>query len=346
MPSLLSKKHQNRDIVYKLTALWALSESGIGGFMFAFKIPLTGLLLGANAIILLTMIAYYSDKKFSEILRATLLVLIVKVLVSPHSSPTAYLAVGFQGLAAALLFSNIKSLKLAAVLLGAISMLESATQKLLLLTIVFGKELWEAVNLFFEHISKELKLDVSMNYAYWIITIYLLLFAIWGIVVGRFAASLPLTIDKRKKDILKEYYLSLSEKKNLSLEVNRSSSSKFWIISFGLLFAIILLAFSYYFPNKAWWLLGRTIVILFLFYFLIVPFTRWLAQRWLKSRKGTDVSAAKELIKFLPEVRQYVEISYKMSAKYSSFVEKAKAFMTNTIIITLYAGASEKHDNI
>ena len=346
MLQLLDEKHQNSDVVYRLTALWALSESGIGGFMFALKIPLTGLLLGAISIILLSMIAFYSERKFSEILRATLLVVILKLLVSPHSSPTAYLAVAFQGVAAAIIFSSIKSLKLAAVLLGAITMFESAAQKLLLLTIVFGKELWEAVNIFFNQISKELSLNLDLDYSYWLIGIYLSLFTVWGIIVGVFAASLPAKIEERKHSILPAYYLQLSKSEKVPPQSSNRRASRIWMFISLIIFVLIFLAFTYYFPSKAWWLLGRTLVIIFLFYFVIAPTMRWLANKWLKNRRGEDIMVAKQMMDLLPQLKKDVAISYNISAKHPSFFARAKAFMTNTIIITLYARNAEQHNNI
>ncbi len=328
---------ENNDIIYRLTALWAFSESGIGGFMFAFKIPLTGLLLGANAVILLTLIAYHAKHKFSEIIRATLLVLIVKLLVSPHSSPTAYLAVGFQGLLAATLFSSIRYIKLAAILLGIVSMMESALQKLLLLTIVFGTEFWEAINQFFQHLSKELYLNINVDYSYWIITVYILLFAFWGFFVGKFASALPAIINKRSNKILLQYQFESSIDSTLELPIKKKTALSLKLFLSILIPVSIVVAFSVYFPSKAWWLLGRTVLIIFLFYFVFVPLSRWLAQRWLAKRKSKDIFAAKQMIEFLPQVRKYFVVAYKMAVKENSYLKRLKAFIINVVIITLYA---------
>ncbi|MCK5088079.1 MAG: hypothetical protein KAQ90_11190, partial [Melioribacteraceae bacterium] len=68
--------------VNRLTALWAFSEAALGGILHALKIPLTGLFVGGAAVIFISLIAYYSEKKHA-ILRATLLVVIVKFVVAP-----------------------------------------------------------------------------------------------------------------------------------------------------------------------------------------------------------------------------------------------------------------------
>lgn len=344
MSEIYKANPENNDIIYRLTALWAFSESGIGGIMFALKIPLTGLLLGANAVILLTLIAYHANHKFTEIIRATVLVLIVKLLVSPHSSPAAYLAVGFQGLLAAALFSSIRFIKLAAILLGIVSMMESALQKLLLLTIVFGTEFWEAINQFFEQLSKELSFNINVDYSNWITIIYILLFAIWGFVVGKFASALPAIINNRSNIILEQY--QLQSPVDSKIELPGKSRNAFVVKLFFLLLTVVctLFAFSIYFPNKAWWLLGRTVLILFVFYFLIVPFSRWLAQRWLAKRNSKDIFAAKQMIEFLPQVRKNFYVAYRMAAKENSYLKRLKTFIINVVIITLHA-ENAQHKN-
>ena len=135
-------KREENNIIMRLTALWALSESGLGGAMHAFKIPFTGFFLGGFAILIVCLIAYHSTHKWKAIIQATLLVILIKATASPQSPPMAYVAVAFQGLIGALLFSIIPFFRLAAVLFGMLALLESATQKFLLTTLIFGKSMF------------------------------------------------------------------------------------------------------------------------------------------------------------------------------------------------------------
>jgi len=73
-------------LIQRLIALWALVESGLGGYMHALKIPFTGIVLGGSAVVILSLIAWFSEKPFRTLLRATLLVILVKFTVSPHTS--------------------------------------------------------------------------------------------------------------------------------------------------------------------------------------------------------------------------------------------------------------------
>ena len=130
-------KVQNQKAILSLTALWGLVESGLGGFLFALRIPLTGFLVGGFAILIIILLASFSTEPSKQIIKSTILVLLIKGMVSPHAPITAYIAVGFQGFSGALFFFLVPKPWLAAVLLGFFAMAESAMQKILVLTIVF-----------------------------------------------------------------------------------------------------------------------------------------------------------------------------------------------------------------
>jgi hypothetical protein len=142
--------------VNRLTALWALSESALGGLLHAFNIPFTGLLINSSAIIFMVMIAAATNKK-GWILRATLIVIIVKGIVSPYTPLTAYLAVAFQGAMGELLLRSRKHLLLPVLLLGIITLFQSAIQKIIILTVVYGKALWESIDIFGNLVLSQIK---------------------------------------------------------------------------------------------------------------------------------------------------------------------------------------------
>ena len=132
----------------KIIGLWALSEAFLGGLLHALKMPFTGLIIGNTAVILITLIARFSDKK-GTILKATLIVIIIKGMISPHTPLTAYFAVFIQGLLGELFFYRNNFPAVSALFLGVITSLLSAFQKIILLTLVFGNNLWVSINEFF-----------------------------------------------------------------------------------------------------------------------------------------------------------------------------------------------------
>jgi hypothetical protein len=139
---------QRRNAIQRLTALWAFTESGLGGIMHALQIPFTGLLVGGMAIIMICLIAEISNHNFKQILRSAVIVLIVKAMVSPHTPFPAYIAVSFQALLGYALFSLLRINFFSIALLSIIAMLESAVQKLIILTYRFKRKLLDRCTLF------------------------------------------------------------------------------------------------------------------------------------------------------------------------------------------------------
>jgi len=103
--------------VWKLTALWAFSEAALGGILHAFKVPMRGIFIGGSAAILISLIAYFSDRK-GTVLKSTLLVILIKGIVSPHTPLTAYFAVFLQGFIGEILFFKKRFFKLSALING------------------------------------------------------------------------------------------------------------------------------------------------------------------------------------------------------------------------------------
>ena len=66
------------------------------------------------AAVLIALIAYFAERKARAILKALVVVLLVKAAASPHTPLPAYVAVSFQGLAGALLFGLLPSIRLGA----------------------------------------------------------------------------------------------------------------------------------------------------------------------------------------------------------------------------------------
>ena len=179
--------------IERVTALWALSEAALGGVLHALSFPMAGLIINSSAVIFIALIAYYAEHK-GDILRATLIVMIIKGMVSPHTPVNAFIAVAFQGVMGELLFRTKKYFTLSALLLAILTLLQSGTQKIVVLTIVFGNNLWESINIFTNFIIQKFHIsDPSSgihNISFWIITGYLLLHGIVGVLIGILASKI------------------------------------------------------------------------------------------------------------------------------------------------------------
>src|SRR5690349_7246116 len=132
-------------VYYRLIALWVLNEAMLGGIIHGLKIPVSGLVVGSCAIICIALIGWYVPKK-GAIIKATLIVAIFKMMLSPHSPPPAYIAVFFQGLLGELLFWNRRFFTLSCLLLAVLALLESALQRILVLTLIYGNDFWKVIN--------------------------------------------------------------------------------------------------------------------------------------------------------------------------------------------------------
>ena len=124
--------------------------------MHAFGSPFTGIFVGGISILLITLIALYSKRVWVTLIKALCIVLLVKLSVSPHSPITAYVAVSFQAIFGALIFSLFSVRAIPILLLGTVTFLESAMQKLLVLTILYGTSFWDAIDVYGTWVSEKL----------------------------------------------------------------------------------------------------------------------------------------------------------------------------------------------
>ena len=336
----MSKVIQNTAAITRLTALWALAESGLGGVLFALKLPFTGFLIGAVSVIILSFIARLSGNSAKALLGATILVLIVKAGASPHSPPAAYLAVAFQGLMAALFFPLLQSPLPAAILVGAITMAESAGQKLILLTLVFGTAFWEAVEQFAGGIAKIFGRQNFEGSAAVIGSVYLLMYALWGVVVGIVAARLPALLERDKEAVLIAYRNTQTDAYSAgTLPARRRRNKPVAFLTFGVVLAgmVLLLHAS----GKSWTalllLFGRSVAVLFLLFFVLRPLAKYFLRRWLaRNRSGKQAQVA-EIVSLFPDLKTHIRYAWQTASTVPDSRPQLGYFMRTVLILTLYS---------
>jgi hypothetical protein len=327
-------KRAENNIIMRLTALWALSESGLGGAMHALKMPFTGFFLGGFAILIICLIAHHSTHKWNAIIQASLLVILVKATASPQSPPMAYVTVAFQGFTGALFFSIIPFFRMAAVLFGMLALFESATQKFLLTTLIFGKSIWEALDLFFQDILKTLLISSDISFSFWLIVIYTLIYTLWGMLLGWWGASLPAKLERESVRVINEY-------KNFEMETdveenpNKTRKHKLWTLFFVLLIVCITFIIQGS-GSKVFYAITRTIAALLMLFFLVSPIIKWLLQKWLNKAKNEKQLALSQLMDTIPELRSYVKPAMQLAKENHRGLMVYKAFVINLIVISLY----------
>ena len=158
----------------------------LGGIIHGFKIPVSGLVVGSCAVICICLIAWYVPAR-GAIIKATLIVAIFKMMLSPQAPPPAYIAVFFQGLMGELLLRNKKYYRAACLSLAILALLESAMQRILVLTIIYGNDLWKVINDFIYSFGGQ----PGTDYSFFLISWYILVHLIAGVLVGIWAGFLP-----------------------------------------------------------------------------------------------------------------------------------------------------------
>lgn len=302
----------NSEIIIKLTSIWAFSESVLGGFFHAFSLPFSGALLTAIAAVLISLIAYYTENR-GEIIKATIIVLLVKLAVSPNTPVTAYFAVSVQGVLGELLFFSKKYFKISTVLFSASVLMLTAIQRILILTILFGNNFWHSLNIYSGYVFQKFNLsDSVINVSNLIIGAYIFLHLVIGLMTGKFASNLP---GKIKAVSLQEDFKEKAPVPIKNESDSRSAGKRNRLIVI-FIFLFILMTGSYFFPvfGKNHWLellimLLRSIIIITLWLNLISPILQKYIRKLIR-KKGTPFSdSINKIISSFPFYRRILNYS-------------------------------------
>jgi hypothetical protein len=319
---IFSENAEVRFSVLKITALWAFSESAFGGILHALKIPLRGIFLSSAAVLFISLIALFS-KNSKEILKATLIVVLIKAVVSPHSPLTAYFAVSLQGVLGFLLFSTKKFYSLSALLLGLLVLFFSGIQKIVVLTILFGNTLWESLDIFIKQVSFEIFniTHPDINYGYLLISAYVLLHLSAGLFIGFYAGRLPRKIINYKNIIPS----SLENKTGEEIPLKEKRKKRIWFLRPTGIIIIVLSAgviiLSYLSPGieenvaiSVLIMIVRSLVITFIWYVVLAPVSKKIFQKFIAKRKSEYAKELEEIISMFPQFKSIVNYSWQLSS--------------------------------
>lgn len=331
------KMFQNqRQLYYRLIALWVICEGIAGGIIHGLNIPFSGVIISGFAVICICLIGYYcgqiknTRQSYNQteivssigkgaILKATIIVCIFKMLLSPHTPPTAYLAVLFQGLTGQVLFINLKHYKLSCILLGILALTESAVQRVLVLIILYGTGFWNAVN---EFIKKLIHVKVISNYSLWLAGAYIFIHAIVGLLVGLMAAGI-IKQSLLWQNIQQEYLIADADvKEQLSFSSFSPKRKKIknwffiiWIILICLFIQPFLKIGKPLLPSyTALQIFIRSILIFLTWYFLASPLiTVWIKKR-LQNQKERSANDISQVLLLLPLTENVFRKGWEISA--------------------------------
>lgn len=331
----------------RLTALWALSESALGGFLHAFKLPFTGLIVSSTAVLIISGIARYGYKR-GEILKATLIVILVKVVVSPHSPVNAHFAVLLQGLIGEILFASKKYFNIATVFFAVITAMLSATQKILVLTLLFGYSLWNALDSFFKYVLTEFPIAINaqtdFSFSQLIVSIYLAIHFIVGLLSGFLSVNLLRNISEAY--VIEKDFTTVNG--NGADDKTSKRKKKFWWRkSNGIILITILLAtavYSYFYQEEnALYIsiiiiLVRAFGITLIWYFLIAPFANKFLLNFFGKQKSKHSSEINEILNLIPIFKMIVSQSLNMTTDGKGIKRYKKFLLIVLSNIVFYKG--------
>ena len=327
----------NKQRYFRLIALWVLCEAMLGGIIHGFNIPVSGLVVGSGAVVCICLIAWYVPEK-GAILKATIIVAVFKMMLSPQAPPPAYVAVFFQGALGELLFrSPRKFFRLGCIMLAVLGLLESGLQRILMLTIVYGNDIWKVFNDFINGLTKQ---KVSTNYSVLIGGSYVLLHLLCGLAVGWWASILPGRINAWSGN--KQYVLLAAEPEGAILPAAVKKRKRF---KAGLFIAwLVLIALyvqSYYkigTPLLPAYLslkiLLRSVIIVLSWFFIVAPLLKRLLHQWLQRKQTLWKQDIQEVLQLLPSTQQLVTRSWQqahVAGRWRRIIESSKLVLVNAL---------------
>ncbi|CAN5847758.1 hypothetical protein BH11BAC4_BH11BAC4_14250 [soil metagenome] len=306
----------NKQVYYRLIALWVICEAFAGGIMHGINLPFSGLVVSSLAVTCIILLVYYEQSR-AAIIKATVIVAIFKLMLSPHSPPTAYIAVFFQGLLGQLLSGNRNYFKAGAIILAILALVESATQRILVLVIVYGNDLWKAINEFIHKLTHEKNLS---NYSFIIALSYVLLHAVIGLFVGIYASKLA----KRSVSWNADYPSLVFDKKNIEPENifqrNEKKKRLKWIFIISWLALLSLFIQSYIQPAHSILpngiiagMLLRSALIILSWYLVVSPLVMLLIKKILHAQQQKNRSDMNEVMLLVPQTKYIFKQSLKLS---------------------------------
>lgn len=308
----------------KLTAMWALSESTLGGILHAIRFPFRGIVISSAAVILICTIALFGSNR-GRIFKACVTVIGAKAAISPHTPLTAHFSVFIQGLLGELFFLSRKFNFSLIVLFSVTVQLINGFQKIIVLTLIFGTALWKTINDFMNYIVEEwffIKFSDQTDYSFLIISFYIGIHLISGLLIGIIAYRIPM----EAKEQLNNYDVNnfnLSEaiqipkaKRKSKVRIKPSS-----ILILTMSFFIVLASYFYPAENRfdvtaVLLMLVRAICIIFIWFYFISPFIINLIRQKFSGRENRYSKEISLIITQIPHLRNLSYHIWKSTSAY------------------------------
>jgi hypothetical protein len=327
----------------KLTAMWGLSESALGGVLHAFKIPFRGMVMSSIAIVIISMIAKFSARR-GQIIRSTFAVVLIKAFVSPHTPLTAYFSVFMQGLLGEVFFFTRRFKLLSSLLLGITVSLLNGFQKIMVLTVIYGQNLWKTIDDFYIFISQKwfgIAVSDSLIFSKWLIGGYILIHLFAGVVAGLLAYIIPLKVEARMSDPL---ILPPAGTGNLEKHPPKTKRKR-WLKPSTIIIitlSVVAILLSYFYPETDRFdaagiviMLVRSFLIMALWFYVIAPVVRvYFVKLFNKKRQNSYAGEMNVILQLIPSLRSTIASSWESSRQING-IKRFRHFIIYSVAIML-----------
>lgn len=274
-------------------------------------------------------------------------------MIAPHTPPTAYFAILFQGILGELLFAKKTNLVIPAILLGVMVTMQSGLQRIVTLTLFYGENIWKSINAFTEYVLNQLdfiSVPESFDFSLTVIIIYLSMHLIGGILAGFLAYKIASSLRKLLEDrdfikelkdlpIVEELKVKKREKKRGKLKV-----SHLLIVLLSLLL-IYLSVTEELKTNIAAMdmiiMLVRGAVIIFLWYFVLAPYAKKWMQKFVRYKKNKYAAEIDRVISLFAFMRKLIKAAWNYSSKKRGFSRLVLLFNSTIILLLFYDESNE-----
>ena len=297
-----------RLIGYRLIALWVVCETLLGGIIHSFNLPFSSILLSGSSVICICLLAKVTGK--GGILKATVIVVLFKFLLSPQTPPAAYLAVFMQGIFGEVFFSSVRNYKISCVLVGIFSLAESAIQRIIILLILFGNDFPKAINKF---VQSAFSKNVNTNYSMYLASLYVLIHIIMGGLIGYFAFSIWQKNTSSGHAFRLDMYIPETDQEKVK---KKNKKTKWWLLVIWIIL-VALLIYSWIFPANRIFsprsillMLIRSVIILLTWYLFLSPVLLFYFKKWVEKKKQKLHGEIQEIILLLPATKYVIKQSW------------------------------------
>lgn len=327
--------------IQRLTAFWAFSEAGFGGVMHITRLPFKGIFIAGAATLFISLIAKFSKTK-GEILKSTLLVIVIKFLVSPHTPITAAVAVFAQGLFGELFFFSTKLKKILVPAFAMFIQFITAVQKIIIVTLLFGENFWKTLDDFSNSILNKLISAERIEFSLLLVAAYIIIHVLAGLFLGVFILKLFRRIEENDTKLNSKPNDKVTE----SLSFDNTSKRKRWFQKPSgviiILFFIAILTLSFFVPEwsddskltEIVLMMVRALIIVLLWFILVSPVLRNTFSKLISKQKAKHLVEIDRILQFFPQMKQIVTFSWKNS-KDTKGIKRIENFLLSLIQYTI-----------